>query len=148
MPRGALAGLAGAAAWAAVEPLVANLVRPPPGYSDVRVLGGLLAGRRRAWRVLGLSAHLVTGALFGVAFVQAGGRGWRQGLAAAELENVLLWPSMAVVDRVHPDRRNGGWPPLLLHGRAFAHELCVHAVFGLVLGALAGDRQSSSTSTS
>jgi hypothetical protein len=43
---------------------------------------------------------------------------------------------MAVVDRVHPDRRDGTWPPLLRNGRVFAYEAAVHAVFGAVLGTL------------
>jgi hypothetical protein len=43
---------------------------------------------------------------------------------------------MAVVDRVHPDRRDGTWPPLLLNGRVFAYEAAMHALFGAVLGVL------------
>jgi len=52
-------------------------------------------------------------------------------------ENLALWPGMAVLDRVHPDRRSGAWPPLLTNGRVFAYEAAVHALFGVVLGALA-----------
>ena len=58
-------------------------------------------------------------------------------LAAAQAESLLLWPGMAVLDRVHPDRRSGRWPPLLTDGRVFAYEAAVHALFGAVLGALA-----------
>ncbi len=136
------AGLAAAAAWAAAEPLAAKIFRPPAGYSDVRMLGGLLTQGSR-WRAAGFGAHLVNGALFGAAFARAGGRGWRQGLAAAQAENLLLWPAMAVVDRVHPDRRNGTWPPLLTNARVFGYEVAVHALFGVVLGALAGSGQRS-----
>jgi hypothetical protein len=135
--RGALAGAAAAAAWAAAEPAVARLLGTPAGYSDVRLLAGLLArdGARR--RAAGLGAHLVNGAIFGAVFAAAGGRGWRQGLAAAQVENLALWPAMAIVDRIHPDRRNGAWPPLLPNGRVFAYEAVVHALFGVALGALA-----------
>jgi hypothetical protein len=140
--RGALAGVTAAAAWAAAEPLAARAFRPPAGYSDVRMLGGLLT-RGSRWRALGFGAHLVNGAIFGAAFVGAGGRGWRQGVAAAEIENVLFWPGMAVVDRLHPDRRSGAWPSLLTSPRVFAYEAAVHALFGVVLGALAEDRQRS-----
>jgi hypothetical protein len=140
--RGVLAGVTAAAAWAAAEPLAAKAFRPPAGYSDVRMLGGLLT-RGSGWRAAGLGAHLVNGALFGAAFALAGGRGWRQGLAAAQIENVLLWPGMAAVDRLHPDRRSGRWPPLLTNPRVFGYEVAVHALFGVVLGALAGPDQRS-----
>src|SRR5687767_588921 len=140
--RAVPAGLAAAAAWAAAEPLAAKVFRPPAGYSDVRMLGGLLT-RGSRWRAAGLGAHLVNGALFGAAFSRAGGRGWRQGLAAAQVENLLLWPAMAVVDRLHPDRRSGMWPPLLTNARVFGYEVAVHALFGVVLGALAGSNQRS-----
>ena len=44
---------------------------------------------------------------------------------------------MAVVDRFHPDRRSGAWPPLLTNARVFGYEVAVHALFGVVLGVLA-----------
>jgi hypothetical protein len=134
--------MAAAAAWAAAEPLVARAFRPPAGYSDVRLLGGLLT-RGSGWQSVGLGAHVVNGALFGAVFARAGGRGWRQGLAAAQVENVLLWPAMAVVDRLHPDRRSRAWPPLLTNARVFGYEVAVHALFGVVLGALARTDQRS-----
>ncbi|MGH3056964.1 MAG: hypothetical protein ACRDNA_05065 [Gaiellaceae bacterium] len=140
MNRGALAGAVAAAVWAAAEPGIARLVRPPTGYSDIRLLGALLTGDGRRWRAAGLGAHLVNGALFGAAFSRAGARGWRQGLAAAQAENLALWPVMALLDRVHPDRRSGVWPPLAGHRRVFAYEVAVHALFGTVLGALLNGR--------
>jgi hypothetical protein len=134
--RGAVAGAAAAAAWAAAEPGVARLVSPPAGYSDVRLLGALLTGGGRGWRAVGLGTHLVNGALFGAAFASAGAHGWRQGLVAAQVENVALWPVMALLDRVHPDRRSDAWPALAGNRRVFAYEAAVHALFGVVLGAL------------
>jgi hypothetical protein len=131
--------MAAAAVWAAAEPLAARAFRPPLGYSDVRMLGGLLT-RGSGWRAVGLGAHLVNGAIFGAVFERAGARGWRQGLAAAEVENLLLWPAMGAVDRLHPDRRSGAWPRLLTNGRVFAYESGVHALFGVVLGALVAQR--------
>jgi hypothetical protein len=134
--------MAAAAAWAAAEPLAAKMFRPPAGYSDVRMLGGLLTQGSR-WRAAGLAAHLVNGALFGTVFARAGGRDWREGLAAAQAENLALWPAMAVVDRFHPDRRSGAWPPLLTNARVFGYEVAVHALFGVVLGVLAKTPQRS-----
>jgi hypothetical protein len=54
----------------------------------------------------------------------------------AEAENLVLWPIMAVADRLHPDVRSGAWPPLLRNPRVFAQEVAVHALFGAVLGGL------------
>jgi hypothetical protein len=139
MLRGALAGIAAAAAWAAVEPLASRLLRPPPGYSDVRLLGAVVT-ESPAWRPVGVALHLGNGALFGAAFKRVRGRGVARGLLAAQAENLALWPGMAIVDRLHPDRKSGAWPPLLANGRVFAYEAAVHAVFGVVLGALVRGR--------
>jgi hypothetical protein len=147
MIRGALAGTAAAAAWASAEPAVARLVRPPDGYSDVRLLGHLLTGGGKQWRAAGLAAHLANGALFGAAFARAGAHGWRQGLIAAQAENLALWPVMALLDRIHPDRRSGTWPALVRNRRVFAYEVAVHALFGVTLGALAGSGQRSKSAS-
>ncbi len=136
MLRGALAGVAAAAAWAAAEPALARAFRPPAGYSDVRVLGALLTRDGPRWREVGLAAHVANGAVFGAVFSAVGGRGWWQGVAAAKAENLALWPGMAVIDRLHPDRRSGAWPPLLTNGRVFLYETAAHALFGAVLGSL------------
>lgn len=133
MPRGALAGAVAAAAWAAAEPLGRRFFRVP--YSDVRLLGAAVTSGPR-WKEAGWALHLLNGAVFGAAFARLGGQGVRQGVLAAQLENLALWPGMAVVDRFHPDRRSGAWPPLLWNGRVFAYEVVVHALFGVVLGAL------------
>jgi hypothetical protein len=134
--RGALAGMVAAATWAAAGPAVARLAGTPAGYSDVGLLGGLLTEGGVRQRAAGLATHLVNGAVFGAVFTRAGGRGWKQGLAAAQVENLALWPGMALVDRIHPLRRSGAWPPLAGNGRVFAYEAAVHALFGVVLGAL------------
>ncbi len=137
MLRGSLAGVAAASAWAAVEPGVARALRIP-WYSDVRLLGRLFT-THRAWPAIGLGSHLVNGALFGAAFERLGGRGPKQGLIAAQVENAGLWAGMVAIDRIHCDRRSGAWPRLFTHPRVAAHEVVVHAVFGLVLGALLAD---------
>jgi hypothetical protein len=130
---GAAAGAVAAVVWAASEPLARRLCRT--SYSDVRLLGRAVT-RGRLWPAAGLALHVANGAVFGTAFERAGLRGWRAGVLAAEIENLVLWPGMAVVDRFHPDRRSGSWPPLLANGRVFAQEAFVHAVFGATLGAL------------
>lgn len=135
MPRGSVAGVVAAGAWAVAEPLGRRLVGPPRGYSDLRLLGAPVT-QGRLWRPLGLLLHLANGAVFGALFERAGGCGPKQGLLAAQAENLALWPCMGIVDRVHPDRRSGAWPPLLTNGRVFAYEAVMHAVFGVVLGLL------------
>lgn len=132
--RGALAGVAAAAAWGAAEPAARRLfgVR----YSDIRLLGAAVTSDPH-WRATGWGLHLLNGAVFGAVFRSLGGYGVMRGVAAAQVENLVLWaPGMAVVDRFHPDRRSGAWPPLLRNGRVFAYEVAMHAVFGVVLGTL------------
>lgn len=133
MGRGALAGIAAAAVWAASERPLGRIFGTP--YSDARLLGALVTTGPR-WRLAGIAAHLVNGAIFGAAFERLGGFGVSRGVAAAQLENLALWPGMAVVDRIHPDRRSGAWPPLLRNRRVLAYEVATHAIFGAVLGAL------------
>jgi hypothetical protein len=40
---------------------------------------------------------------------------------------------MAIADRVHPDRRNGTWPPLARNPRIAVYELLAHALFGALV---------------
>ena len=131
--RGAVAGIAAAAAWIAAEPLVRRAFRTD-GYSVVRLLGRPLS--RRHWRPAGIALHLSNGAAAGVAFRRCGLRGWKAGLVVFQLEDAATWPAMAVADRLHPDRREPDWPALFHNARVFGHEAAGHAVFGLVLGLL------------
>jgi hypothetical protein len=131
--RGAAAGVVAAAAWAAGEPVLRRLARTP--YSDVRLLGRAVTPGR-GWPVVGLALHLANGALFGASFARLGLRGVRAGIIAAEAENLALWPGLLVVDRVHPDRRAGDWPPLARNPRVAAYAIAAHALFGFVLGRL------------
>jgi hypothetical protein len=84
----------------------------------------------------GAAVHLANGAASGVACRRLGLRGWKTGLAVFQLENLAAWPLMLAVDRRHPDRTSGAWPPLARNGRVFAQEAAAHALFGATLGAL------------
>src|SRR5919204_6584789 len=121
------------AVWAAAEPTLGRLLRTP--YSDVGLLGRQ-ATRSRWWPAAGVALHLANGAMFGFVFERFGGHGIRRGVLAAEAENLVLWPGMIVVDRIHPERRNGTWPRLLTNRRVIAYEVTTHALFGTVLGLL------------
>jgi hypothetical protein len=134
--RGSAAGILAAAGWAASEPLLRRVFRTP--YSDVRLLGRMVT-RGRAWPAAGLALHLANGAVFGAVFERMGFRGVRAGVLAAEGENLVLWPLMLVVDRVHPDRRAGRWPRLTTNRRVLAYEVATHAIFGTLLGRLVRD---------
>ncbi len=138
--RGAAAGAAAAAVWAALEPLAARAFRTD-GYGDVRLLGRLVPGVGERWPVAGWLWHAANGAAFGAAFALAGARGPRAGLAWAGVEAIAAWPGMALMDRVHPDRRSGRWPPLLTNGRVFAQEAAMHALFGLLLGLMMAEHR-------
>ena len=128
--RGAAAGAVAAGVWAAAEPLAARAFGTD--YTDVRLLGRMV-GRRR-WALAGTAVHLANGAAFGALFAGTGGRGPRAGLALAMVETVATWPGMALLDRVHPDRRSGRWPALVTDRRVFAQEVVMHALFGVLLG--------------
>jgi hypothetical protein len=132
--REILAGAGAAAVWTVAEPLIARVIRVG-SYSDRRLLGRAVT-RSRLWPVVGIAAHLGNGAVFGFLFARAGAHGVVRGVLAAQAENALLWPGMAVVDRFHPDRKSGEWSPLLANGRVFAYEAACHAVFGVALGLL------------
>ena len=138
--RGALAGVTAAAAWIVVEPVARRLFGTP--FTDVRALGRPVS--RRHWRAAGTAIHLANGAAGGIAFERLGLRGWKAGVAVFQAEHLATWPLMAVIDRWHPDRRSGAWPPLVRNGRVFAQEAAVHAVFGAVLGLLVQRRNGNS----
>jgi hypothetical protein len=130
MARGAVAGALAATAWSALEPLASRAFGTD--YTDVRLLGRMASERR--WAAAGTAIHLVNGAAFGAVFAGAGGRGPRAGLAWTMVETLATWPGMAVLDRIHPDRRSGRWPALVTDRRVFAQEVVMHALFGLLLG--------------
>ena len=133
--RAALAGVTAAAVWAAAEPALRRLFGT--SYTDVRLIGAPLS--RRHWRLVGTTLHLLNGAVAGVAFRRLGLRGWKAGLIATQIESAAVWPGMIVVDRFHPDRRSGAWPPLLRNPRVFGQEVAAHAIFGVTLGLLVRD---------
>ena len=133
--RSAAAGVAATAAWAAAEPLLRRLFGTP--YSDVRLLGRPLS--RRHWRAAGLTLHLANGAAAGVFCHRIGLRGTKHAVGFFQLENGAAWPLMIAVDRWHPDRRSGAWPPLLRNPRVFGQEVVAHAIVGAVLGRLLRD---------
>ena len=137
--RAAVAGVAAATAWGLLEPLDKRVFRCD--YSDVAVLGKAVT-RGHGWRTAGFVLHAANGAVFGLVYdavrqrSHADPRRLAVGLALAE--HVALYPLSYFVDRHHPARGENGVPPLLTNGRAFAQATARHALFGFVLGRLAG----------
>jgi hypothetical protein len=137
--RAAGAGAVAALVWAALEPLDRRLFRCD--YSDVALLGKAVT-RGGGWLPAGLAIHAANGAVFGLAFdalrrrVDVEPRRLALGLALGE--HLTLYPLCHVVDRRHPRRGEPGIPPLLTNPRAFGQATLRHAVFGALLGRLAG----------
>lgn len=131
MIRGGIVGALAAGAWNGYDPLLKRVFRTP--YADSEVLGPFITEGRYEW-VANLATHMAGGFAFGTFFERFGGRTPQQGVVAAVAENTVLWPALAVIERVHPKRRRGEWPPLLFDARAFGAATAGHAVFGVLLG--------------
>jgi hypothetical protein len=131
MAKGGIVGALAAAVWNAYDPLLKRVFRTP--YADSEVLGPLITEGRHEW-LANLATHMAGGAAFGALFERLGGRTVKHGVVAAVVENTALWPALAVVERMHPKRKRGEWPPLLRNGRAFGAATTGHAVFGALLG--------------
>ncbi len=134
--RAAAAGATAALVWAAAEPLDRPVFRCD--YSDVALLGKAVS--RRHWRTAGLAMHAANGAAFGVAWAALNHRFRISPVTLALAENAALWPLVRLVDRHHPARGTEGLPPLAGNRAAFAQACWRHALFGWVLGKLAGRR--------
>jgi hypothetical protein len=133
--NGALAGAAGAVAWAIVQPLDKRI--GGSRYDDVELLGKAIT-RGPAWPAVGLAMHVGNGAAFGATYALAAprlpGPPYIRGLGAAMAENFGLWPLVRLTDRFHPARRE--LERLSGNRRALAQATWRHAIFGVVLGAV------------
>jgi hypothetical protein len=132
--RGAVAGTAAAAIWAAQQPLDQRVFQFP--FDDVELLGKAVT-RGPRWRAAGTALHLVNGALFGAVYANVAGHAsgmpaWSRGPAAALVEHAATWPATALTDRFHPARRE--MPVLRPSHRALAQATWRHLLFGVVLG--------------
>jgi hypothetical protein len=130
MLRGVVAGAAAGIAWRAVEPLLQREFRSP--YSDAGIACRFVSRSAAAE----FATQAAGGAVFGAVFARAGGRGINQAVAAALVENALLWPLVGIVQRFHPDVRSGDWPKPLTDPGSLRVSFAGHAIFGVLLGAL------------
>jgi hypothetical protein len=122
--RAAIAGAAAATLWGLLEPLDRRLFRCD--YSDVELVG---FGHRR----LGFAVHAANGAVFGLVFESVRRRvpveDRRLAVGMALGEHVALWPLLLLLK-----------PRVAASGRAFVQGTFRHALFGVLLGRLAGER--------
>ena len=126
--QGALAGIA----WRAVEPALRRVFGHP--YSDPQLATAFVT-RGRLQPLLDYAVQATGGAAFAVAFHRLGGRTARGALAAVLAENAALLAASPLVDRLHPDVRDGSWPPLTGNPRAAGVSVSGHLLYALLLGA-------------
>ncbi len=131
--RGGIAGAVAATLWTAADPVLDRIFRTP--YADSKLLGPFIT-EGPLEPVANAATHAAGGFAFGYVFSRLGGRGVKNGVAAALAENTPLWPTLAVFDRIHPKRRRGEWPKLATNPRVFAQATTGHALFGVLLGLL------------
>ena len=134
--RGALAGAAAAAVWAAQQPLDQRVFGSH--YDDVELLGRFVTDGRAAYPV-GLAMHVANGARVRrrctrTRRARCRSRPSLRGPLAGLAEHLATWPGTAALSRVHPARRRA--PELWGSGRAFAQATWRHLLFGTVLGEL------------
>jgi hypothetical protein len=133
--RGALAGAAAAAVWAAQQPLDRKVFGVD--YDDAALLGRWVTSGPAAYP-LGVALHVANGAAFGALYANAGRAlplpAALRGPVAGMVEHLATWPGTAVLGRVHP--AGAELPPLWGSGRAFAQATWRHLLFGTVLGEL------------
>ena len=136
LQRGAVSGLAAGAAFATV--MQADMAISGKRVDDFQLLAGF-GPFRNNWKVPGAIVHTFNSVLLGAAYSTVepllAGPGWRRGLVFAIVENTLLYPFVALLDRIHPAIRAGD---LLRYGQpwSFAAETLRHVAYGLVLGYL------------
>jgi hypothetical protein len=133
--NGAVAGAAGAAVWAAQQPLDKRLFGTD--YDDVELLGKLVT-RDSSWPAAGLALHVANGAAFGAVYAQLRpflpGPPVGRAVLAGMAENFGSWPLVRLMDRHHPARAD--LERLSGNRRALAQATWRHLLFALVLGEL------------
>jgi hypothetical protein len=135
LQRGAVAGAIASAAFLAG--MFIDLAVTRQRTNDLRLLGELPPIARRAWPLTGTIAHMVNGtalgAVFGWSYSRLPGPGWLRGLIFGQVENLLLWPFIMVIDKIHPSIRKGALDRYNRPG-PFLAEVYRHAIYGVVLG--------------
>ncbi|MGA7669975.1 MAG: DUF6789 family protein [Nitrolancea sp.] len=134
--RGAVAGAIGAVGF--MFAMAVDLAITRQKTNDLRLLSGMVPGGGRLWPVIGSISHVANGVALGTLFsrVHQGlpGPTWMRGLIFGQVENLLLWPIIIVLDHIHPGMKRGDLEKYNRPGPFFI-EVLRHAVFGAVMGA-------------
>jgi hypothetical protein len=120
-------------AWRAVEPGLRRVFGHP--YSDPELATAFVT-RGPLQLPLDYAVQAVGGGTFAALFTRFGGRSTRAALAAVLVENAALLAASPLVDRIHPDVRDGSWPPLTGNPRAAGVSVSGHVLYALLLGRL------------
>lgn len=128
--RGAVAGAVAGIAWKTLEPLLQRLFGSP--YSDAGIASRFVSPSP----VAAYATQALGGATFGALFARFGGRGCRQAVTTALVENTALWPAVGAIQRFHPDVKAGRWPKPLTDPGSLAVSYSGHVLYGALLGAM------------
>ncbi len=133
---GALAGVAGAAVFAAEMELDRRVFRRDT--DDLVLLGRFVSHDRATARAAGLTIHLANGAIAGgiyslVFHDRLPGMAWMRGVVFATAENIVLYP-LGLIEGYHPAIREGQLATYW-NATAFIQETLRHVALGAVLGA-------------
>ena len=133
--RGGVAGAVATVVMTLEQPLDKRLFNSK--YDDVEILGKLVT-RGDHWQPIGFALHVQNGAIFGAAYARLKpslpGPAVLRGLLVGLIEHVAARPTVALIDRYHPARKQ--LPKLAANRRAFGQAIVRHAVWGIVLGLL------------
>jgi hypothetical protein len=126
-----LVGAAAGIAWRAVEPALRRLFGHP--YSDPELATAFIT--RGRWQ---LPLDYLVQATGGGAFAALTNRfvGLGRLVPAVLAENAALLGAAPLIDRIHPDVRDGSWPPLAGNLRAAGVSVSGHLFYGLLVRSL------------
>jgi hypothetical protein len=128
-----VAGAAAGVAWRALEPALRRIFGHP--YSDPQLATAFVT-RGPLQPPLDYAVQAVGGGTFSLLFVRFGGRSLPALLAAVLAENAVLLTASPLIDRIHPDVRDGTWPPLAGNPRAAGVSVSGHVLYALLLAEL------------
>jgi hypothetical protein len=128
-----LAGAIAGVTWRAVEPVLRRVFGHP--YSDPELATAFVT-RGRFQPVLDYAVQAVGGGTFATVFTRLGGRSTGAAVAATLGENAVLLAAAPLIDRIHPDVRDGTWPPLAGNPHAAGVSVSGHLLYALLLAEL------------
>lgn len=132
---GAIAGMASAGAYAAVQAVDLKAFDYPT--DDFILLGRMVTDDESLMRPLGVAMHFGNGALLGIAYALVArdrlpGSPFVKGFTWTMIETFGLYPAV-LLENLHPGIREGRLPSYFT-GKGAPQQLIRHIGYGLVLG--------------